>query len=178
MLKGFFRSKLFNFILVYLGWILCLQQVIQGHPYRGAVAATLVICFHFLIATTRKSDLKLLLTMALMGTILDTCYIALGIIKYHGTYFPWMAPLWITILWGLLSLSIGHSLAWLKGHWLIEGSFGAVGAPLTYLAAVKAGAAQFTSPLWIALLTIGGAWFFVLPLLFKLSTFYARQGEA
>lgn len=177
MLKGFVRSKFFNLVMIYLGWILCIQQVVDGHPYRGILAVICVLAVHFLIAATRKSDLKMLLTMAALGTALDSFYIALGIIEYVGGYSSWIAPLWITALWALLSISIGHSLAWLKGHWFIEAAAGAIGAPLTYLAAVNVGAGHFTAPLWIALGTIGAAWFLILPLLFHLSTVYAHQGE-
>jgi hypothetical protein len=167
---------LFNIALAYGGWVLSLHEVIHGRPYSAVLAVVPFILIHFATTQEKLPDLKLLLTMALLGTVLDSLYIALGLIHYNGGYSPYIAPLWVTALWALLSISINHSLSWLQDNLWMASLFGAIGAPISYLAAIKLGAGTLTAPPWLVLTAIGLAWSLLFPALFKLSAAFHPYG--
>ena len=67
-------------------------------------------------------------------------------------------PFWLLSLWGALFSLIPLSMTWVFRNPLIAISFGALGAPLSYLSGARLGAMNLGEPELIVGLYTGGAW--------------------
>ncbi|MGZ3634017.1 MAG: DUF2878 domain-containing protein [Parachlamydiaceae bacterium] len=170
------KSMLMSFIkwfinagLFYLGWLVCMYQATGSYPYLGPLVVLAILLNHFLILKGDRADLILCLTLGAIGTLIDTIYIAIGMLKFEGGYdqFPLLAPLWMTSLWALYAISVNHSLQWLNWSVFLAAGMGAMGAISSYLVGIKLGAVD---PLWgetTCFAIIGSVWAIVVPLSLK-----------
>ncbi len=159
--------RIINFAFFYFGWGVCLKQASAGRPFDGAFVVLILLAIHLYLVKERVQEICLITIVTLFGTCLDTVYSLTGIIQYAGeyTYFPWLAPIWISSIWVLFAMSLNHSLSWFNGRWVLASLSGASGAILTYIAGVKVGAATFLIPEKILLAIVGSIWFFLFPAL-------------
>ncbi len=172
-----FLMRIFNFLLFYLGWGFCLSGVVSGRPYQGPIIIAFFVLYHLFQLRFQLAEIVLMLTVGLFGTINDTIYLNIGMIKYHGGYqsIPWLAPLWVTSIWVLLAMSVNHSLMWLRYNPYIAAVFGSGGAAVSYYAAAKVGAASFYPNDLVVSLIVGLVWMFIMPLLIFYSQWLARK---
>lgn len=162
---------LLNAALFDLGWWVCIKHASGEWPYLGPLVVALILVFFLCISTSKKLDLTLMLALALLGTVIDTLYVLIGMIDYQGGY-PFataLAPLWMTSLWALYGFSVNCSLSWLRCSLLLAALVGAGGAVFSYLAGVHLGAAEFLWPEEICIVAIGIVWAFIVPLSLKFS---------
>jgi len=165
------KTRLLTIVLEYVGWILCLAKVIQGEPYEGVFIVFLLLCLHIATKQNRLEEVILILTVALMGTLIDSSYIWLGMMKYSGEYpfAPWIAPLWVSALWGQFATGINYSFAWFRQRIPLAACFGAFFAPLSYSFAVRVGAGEFLVSRLEAMGIIAVVWTLVFPTCFYIS---------
>lgn len=158
------------FFLFYLAWGLCLIGVKKGQPWIGPMLVLLLALVHFERVKWRKEELYIALLLTLFGTLYDTALLNLGIVTYFGGYesFPRIAPLWVSSIWLLFSVSLTNSFGWLRNRWKLSAIFGATGGVLSYVAAVRAGAALFPNPA-LAVLVLALSWAVLMPLILLLS---------
>jgi hypothetical protein len=163
--------SLFATALWYIGWLYCVNRASENDPFTGSLFVLFVLVLHLIFSRTKLVDLILIVSLALMGTLIDTVFLQTGMIQYKALYahFPGIAPLWITALWALFAISIHTSMSWLRGNIFLEMVFGAFGGPASYLVAVKMGAADFGVPVWIAVIILAATWSLVIPFCFRLS---------
>jgi len=165
-----FLDRVLNTVLFYAGWILSLKEAAEGNPFYGLLVVLLIIGYHLYRSTHRKADSFLLIMVILVGPLSDAIYSEVGLLHYNSDHqsIPWLPPIWIFFLWGLFGANV-HLFSWMKKHWLLTVSFGAIGAPLSYLSAIRLGGADLLLPLpWIFLI-VGGTWAVLLPTVIWLS---------
>lgn len=150
----------------YLGWLICMHQAKGPHPYLGPLAVLGILIYHFIVTKDRWADAILCLSLALLGTIIDTIYILTGVFSFEGGYnhFPSIAPLWITSIWMLYAISINHSLSWMRYNILLAAGMGAGGAISSYIVGVKLGAAHPLLGPYASLIVVGCIWAVITPL--------------
>lgn len=153
----------------YLGWLVCLYQATGPYPYIGPAVVLAILVCHFIVFKGDSADLILCLSLAAIGTLVDTLYALAGMFVFAGGYesFPFLAPLWITSLWALYAISVNHSLQWLRWNIFLSAGMGAAGAISSYLVGIQLGAIE---PLWgetLCYIVIGSVWAFVVPLSLK-----------
>lgn len=156
---------LINSGLFYLGWIFVIKDVLNGYYFWGILLTFLIILLHLWRSPRRTFEATLIVTMMLLGPLLDTILILSGVLTYQGmlSCCPWMAPPWIATLWGLFATSINHSLAWVgRSLWLTVAT-GAIGGTVSYYAAIKAGAAHFLIDEPMGIGAIALAWAIAMP---------------
>lgn len=174
---SFLFGRVLNGAFFYIGWLICMQQAPGEYPYIGPIVILGIILYHLSATHLRCVDSILIVSLGLLGTIVDTLYIQNSLIAYKGGYllFPGIAPLWITSLWALYAISINHSLAWLEINPAVAAMMGAGGAISSYLVGVKLGAAEFLMPELVCITIIGMVWALVVPLSLWFSRFLKEK---
>lgn len=140
--------KILNAILFKLNWIAC----VVGGPLWGAATLTAFTAFS-VYARTWRDDLVLVFGLVLIGAVLDTTWIHVGLLDY-GTS---LAPVWIIQLWAGLAFTIHHAMAIFKEKPLLGAVLSGLAAPVTYLSGESLGAV--TVPHVEGLAVIGIVWF-------------------
>jgi hypothetical protein len=161
-----------NVVLFQIGWFACVLSAAQGQPWIGTVAAAVIVAWHVLRAAQPRQELKLIVSVVILGALWDSVLVMLGWISYtSGTLIAGAAPHWILALWALFATSLNVSMRWLKQRLLWAAVLGAISGPLSYWAAARLGAAQLVEPLPI-LVALAVGWALIMPGLMRLSRGY------
>ncbi|WP_455223022.1 DUF2878 domain-containing protein [Kaarinaea lacus] len=160
---------LINFILFQLGWFAGVIGAAWQLEWLAVSSIVLIIFIHIaFLVEDRKAELQLVLTAGIIGLLLDSILITLGVFTpVNGWSVNNIAPLWLVGIWMLFGTTLNHSLRWMQQRYLIAAVMGFVFAPLAYWAGQRLGALTFPpdqSPV-ISLLTIGTCWIVITPLL-------------
>jgi hypothetical protein len=153
-------KNIFNILGFQLSWWACVLGVKSGLPYLGPVCMLLFLGVHFIYLKSNSLELKLVVTFAVLGTLVDTGLAISGILSYNGLYAQnvILAPLWITAMWGGFCATVNHSLSWLKERWISSFILGAIFGPLSYIAGEKFDAITFHSSLTVTCIALAIIW--------------------
>ena len=158
-----------NFILFQLGWFAGVVGAAWQLEWLAVSSIALIIFIHVaFLVQDRKAELQLVITAGVVGMLLDSLLISLGVFTPVSSLVSEnIAPLWLVGLWMLFGTTLNHSLRWLQQRYFIAAAMGFVFAPLAYWAGQRLGALTFPpdQSLVISLLTIGTCWILVTPLL-------------
>lgn len=147
-----------NALLFQVGWFVC---ILCG-SFWALVFTLLAVAFHFSVSRQRLDDLVAVVLAITLGVLHDSLLLHSGHIQFvESTHLP---PLWLVSLWGLLGITLNHSLVWVYSRPLWSSLLGAIAAPLSYLGGVKLSSAEWSSPLLEVLPIIAILWLGVLPL--------------
>ena len=164
------RRTLANAVLFQLGWFACVFSA--SYPALLGVAV-LALLGHFVLVGSWAREGKLVVSVLLAGSALDTFLLQLGVFDFGEERR--LLPLWLALMWALLATTLNHSLAWSAKPWWRASLLGAVGGPAAYYAGSKI--ADVGLPLGqtftLALLAI--VWAVVLPLLHGFAQLYEQQ---
>ncbi|CUI16806.1 hypothetical protein PNK_1189 [Candidatus Protochlamydia naegleriophila] len=163
-------DRVFSTALFYGGWCWCLNDVALGRPLYGLGSVFAIIIYQLYRSSHPKADFSLLIVVSLLGPLSDILYSYLGLLNYHTPFhsIPWLPPLWIFLLWGLVAVNI-PLFSWMHKKWFLAPMLGAIGGPFSYLSAVRLGGASLLKPLPLTFIVIGGMWAIFLPTLMWLS---------
>lgn len=145
-------------------WFLC---VIGGNGL--AWLGLLLIAGHLLVSNQRRSDLILMISLAVGGAIIDGSLKQLGLFSFPEDNSP--IPFWLMVIWMALATLPNHSLAWLQNRLFIAALLGSIGGPLAYWGGTRLNAATFHWSLTLSLLTLTLVWSITTPAIMKLSNF-------
>lgn len=171
-------KRLFNMGCFYGGWLICMHEATGPTPFFGPFVVAMLLIYQMFLTTVFWVDAILVVSLALVGTIVDSLYIWIGLIEFKGGYAccPHIAPLWITSLWALYASSINHSLDWLRWHIiLIAAPTGAAGAISSYLVGIQLGAATSHYSPTVTFGVIGLVWAIVVPVSLMYSKWLKTQ---
>jgi len=158
----------FNAVGFQSAWWLTVGGLVMGYPLLGPLAMTLyMITDHLTLTKKAQSEIRLILSAMLLGTIADTLFNVSGLISYAGGYSvaPFLAPLWITLMWGGFAATLNHSLSWIKPKPILGFIMGAIFGPLSYMAGAKFDALQFNMDMTLSLIILGLFWGISIPAL-------------
>lgn len=180
MNKGLLKtalSWLLNSGLFYLGWILTIKFILQDMYWEGPVVNLAIIMIHIARVSNKLFETIIVLCFALIGSLFDTALAFFNVIQYEGQYLccSWFAPAWITSLWALFGTSINHSLSWVGKTVWMSVLVGSIGGTISYLTAIKVGAAKFLVPEWEGIMILALAWAIVMPLCFVLNDYLLKK---
>ena len=69
------------------------------------------------MATERNVEIRLAVSVAGIGTFIDSVQTALGLLVFHvGQPIDWLAPFWMTVLWLLFAITLRYALWWLNNR--------------------------------------------------------------
>lgn len=163
------ERRLANALLFQLGWFAC----VLSPPQPGLLAVpVLVLCIHLRWIGSWAEDSRLLLSALLLGTLLDSLLLHLGIFDFGQP--RQLIPLWLALLWPLLASTLNHCLAWTAQPWWRASLLGASSAPLSYYAGAQLAGVSLPYGTWPTLLGLALLWSIIFPLLQALARFYRR----
>lgn len=120
-----------NAVLFQVVWF---AAVLWGTPAALAALAALVV--QIAPRGTLRADATMGAILAAVGLGLDTAWIHLGILDFHGAA---VAPLWIVLLWFAVGVTLNHSLAFLMHKPLLGALLVGPGGAVSYLAGEQLG---------------------------------------
>ena len=159
-------KKWINIILYQAAWVIAVIGAARGDWWAGPTAVAAFAIVQLWISERPRVDLYLMAVAAAAGFIVDSGFAQSGALRYAATEQWTFAPIWIVALWINFSLTLNHSLAYLKLHLALASLLGAVGAPLAYWVAAKGwNAIAFKDPPTATLAALAVVWAVVTPLL-------------
>lgn len=117
---------LFNLIAFNGSW---LGLVIFGNlaiPY-----VLLWICFHLYMSKEYVAELKLILSVTVIGVCLDALLVIFGVFTFNDVF---LLPFWLIVLWSGFAGTIAHSLNFLTSNKRHQFIIGFIFPPFSYLA--------------------------------------------
>jgi len=159
--------KLKNAIFFQITWFACVFGSAHNLIWPGLLCCLAFTIWQLSPDRRHSNDFKLTFWACIIGAAIDTAWIHLDLFTYkHSWPHSNVAPAWIIALWLAFSLTINHSLQWLRLHPLLPALMGLIGAPLSYWAGQRIGAIGFTEKPLLALICLALTWALVLSFLF------------
>lgn len=159
---------LINLVGFNAGWFACVLAAAGGVPWAGLLGVGALVLLHLWMMPHPRHELALLVIAALVGTVIDTVQMRMGVFSFPQTSAPsWVCPLWLIALWVNFATTFHVSVRWLQGRYLLAAVLGACSGPMSYYAGAKMGAMQLHQDPWIAIAGLAVAWAVAMPLLLK-----------
>ena len=156
---------IFNFLGLEVTWAACAYGAINESPKIGVYVGIIYIALHFLFTTNRKVDFLVLLTVGMLGILLDNINSYFGVLAFdHTINSTLLIPYWLVVLWFVFSLMVPHSLFWLSKHLKFSILLGAILGSFSYWLGHKLGALQLAEPISISVVILFLEWAIVFPL--------------
>ena len=134
-------SRFANAAVFQAGWFASILSAANDMPWTAAMAALAVVAAHLWLTPDFQAELKLVLAAGLIGAIWENALALAGWTVFQdGQLISNTAPLWMVAQWMLFATTLNLSLSWLKPRLAVAALFGAIGAPLSYLAGERLGA--------------------------------------
>lgn len=166
------RLQLINLALFQAGWWSCVLLGASPAHWSGTLIAIGIVAFHLVLSDHAMAELKLIAVAIIVGLLWDSLLVRLDLLNYpHGMLSDSLAPHWIIAIWALFATTCNLSMRWLKNRTVLAALMGAIGAPLSYYAGLKAGAVSMPDQA-AALIILGLGWALLMPLLMNLSIRY------
>ena len=167
-MKNVSAATIWNFIQFQLGWFALVLSAAAGRPLVGLIILAIFATMHVLWFS-RHGEWLFILMVGVGGWLWESIVHSLGLLNYPNHMSELLfAPVWMAGLWVNFATTIQHSLAWLKGKYLIAAMLGGIGGPLAFLAGEKLDAVAFGSPVMTTFSLIIG-WAILTPLVFFLA---------
>lgn len=160
---------LINFAAFQLAWFAVVLGAAHNYLWSGVAVALTVMLLHLVMSHQPLRELQLLLLVVLLGTAWDSALSAQRVITYpSGQFSKDLAPVWIMAMWGLFATTLNVALVFLRRNYWLAAAFGAIGAPLSFLAGMRMRALQFPD-LWLAMGVLAIGWAILMPILMSLA---------
>jgi len=168
-----------NFVIFQLGWIVAVAGAAQGYPWAGVVYAVIWLTLQCRrMDSARRGTLRLALAAALFGWLADSLLVLSGAIAFPGTArLGWLSPLWMVALWLMFSMTLRHSLGWLRERYLLGAVLGLFAGPLAYWAGEQLGAIRLADG-GVGLAAVAAAWTLGMLGLLRLEVATRVRGDA
>lgn len=159
-----------NYAMYQTGWLAAVLGAARGHPWVGMSIALVLVGGHIALARQRQAELWLVLAAGVMGLVVDSTQVGLGLIAFPtGSLVSWLCPPWIVVMWMQFATTFRFSLGWLSGRPILSVAFGAVGGPLAYAVGDRLGAVDLAAPRSTTFVVLGLLWAAAVPMLVRYS---------
>jgi len=164
------NAMLWNIVAFNLVWF---GLIFIGNAF--VPIAAILLSIHIWFFQAFKSEIVLIFLVATIGILLDTSLVYAGIFTFPNTAG---IPFWLTALWFCFACTIRHSLAFLAHSKIMQFIFGALLAPLSYLAGANFSVVQLSPTLVISYFILACLWGPLMLLFFALSRWLKTEGES
>ena len=152
-------------ILFYIVWFLvvCLMKNGQLELYALGVQILFILVF------LKKSEIKFLALVTILGAVVDSIPVVLGLITFPSTnFYIGVYPAWMMLMWSIFATTFSLSLGWLQNRIKLQCLFGLIGGSLSLYAAYGIGALDFPKGVSTALIFCSLEWALLVPTLFSM----------
>lgn len=157
------------FIIGQAAWYVCVLSAAKGVSWIGVLLAIALMSAHVLRAERSRDELKLLVTVILIGGTWESALLGFGLLDYPGSLvIDGLAPSWLLALWGLFAAQFNTTYKWLKTRIEFAPLLGAIAGPLSFRAGSALGAVRFAKA-WPAVEALALGWAVLLPVIALLS---------
>lgn len=159
---------LFNLLAFNLSWF---GLILLGNLF---IPLTLVwLGMHLYWCKHAIAEIKLILSIVLIGTLVDNLLLSAGILIFPHHHF---IPLWLITLWAAFAATIAHSLQFLASSTLLQALIGFIFPPLSYLGGASLTSVEFGYSQLATYFILASIWSILLVLFFHLKEiFYGRE---
>lgn len=159
-----------NLLAYYVGWLACVLGATSGRWQAGAAAGIALIVLHLAAVARPGTELRILLATTSIGYTVDSAQTAAGLLVFAaGQPAPWLAPVWIGVMWMLFSTTLRYGFHWLAGRYLRCSLFGLIGGPAAFWAGERLGAVAFNPVPGLSLALLAAVWAVLFPLLMAIA---------
>lgn len=153
-----------------LVWFTAVIGAGHGLAWPGVAGTLLFATWRLIMSAHRLTELKLIATALLLGFILETVWLRLGLVRYAAPWPMQAPPAWILALWAAFALTVVPLFGYLHARPWLAAALGAVGGPLAYLGAARGWhAVVLPGEKWPSLLALAVGWGIALPCLTALA---------
>ena len=165
-----------NFAFFQLAWPACVLAAAYDQIWIAVLWVGLFAAWQLHPDRAHPSDWLLAGLFMVVGVVLDTIWIQTGLLSYSAAW-PWSGttPIWLLMLWLALALSVNHSLAFFRQHWIGWMLILCMASPFSYWMASRLGAVEWLAEPWMVILALGPGWALVVGLMFALADALHRQ---
>jgi hypothetical protein len=169
-------SRIVNLVLFQLGWCACVFGAAWNLQGLGVGIGLGLLGMHLWLARDRSLQVKLAISTAGIGLVLDSAQMAAGIFTFpRGLIVVGLPPPFMTVLWLLFATTFRYGMRWLSGRYSFSALFGLLGSPISFLAGERLEAIEFPPPVLLHYAGVGLVWAGVVPLLIWISDRLAFQ---
>lgn len=171
------HSALANYVLYQAGWFACVLGGAAHRPLTGAAVAAGLVGVHLFLCRDRAIEVSLIAAALLTGLAIELLQLRAGTYRMtSGTIVEgWPAP-WMLMLWAQFATTFRFSLKSILARPAAAAVFGAVGAPLAFLAGDRMGALTLLPPLTYGMERLALSWALAMVLFAVLVRRSARGG--
>ena len=158
-----------NFVIFQAAWFAAVLGAAHGLAVWGCGCVIAAVGWHLAVSARPAVEARLIGAVVLIGLVAESVMARQGVVGFaSGQLAPYTAPYWMVALWGLLAITLNVTMRWLKGHWWLAASIGAVAGPLSFASGVRLGAAHFITAA-PALVILACIWAVLMPTIMWLS---------
>ncbi len=164
-----------NAVVFQIGWWIAVLGAGRGHYWLSPILVACLVCVNIRLSADPSSTIRIVLTVGLFGSLLDSALAAVGLLQFvHSPFDPPWCPPWLIALWCLFATTLTGSLRWLAGRNMTAALIGGICGPLSYYAGHQMGALRIGGHERLSLLLLSFLWAILLPLLLR----WAASGRA
>jgi hypothetical protein len=165
-----------NLIGFNLAWLATVLGAADGLAWAGPAAMAIFAAFQVPASPRPRYDLTAMAVFAAAGVVVDSAWSASGAVAYAAAWpSQLLAPVWLVALWASFSLTLGHSLAWIRRKPVAASLLGGLGGGFSYWAGVRLGAVELNIPEPVYALGVGLSWAIIFPALIGATARLARR---
>jgi hypothetical protein len=158
-----------NAVLFQIGWFAC----VLGGTGPWLLVPAAILCVHFFWISSWAAEGKLVVTVVLAGSAIDSFLLQTGVFEFPGDSL--IVPLWLAALWAMLATTLNHCLAWTARRVWLASLLGAVSGPLSYFAGATLSDVRLPLEQLTTLAILVTVWAVVFPLLHGFAHIYRQQ---
>lgn len=143
-----------DFILFQIQWFLCVLNINNSFLYALGILLAQII---FLISQKKYLILLIVLILSLVGILLDTLLMYMGVLVFPTWKYNFIIPDWLVVLWFCFSLWYVRA-DYINQKLLLYTILCAIFGPLSYYVGMKLGALIFGISLIKGLMVISFNW--------------------
>ncbi|WP_133501006.1 DUF2878 domain-containing protein, partial [Cognatilysobacter terrigena] len=137
-------ARVLNVVGFQLAWWATVLAASRGGAALGVLACAVFVIVQAMASPHRVADVRTVAAAVAMGLLFDGALVRSGWVTYAADSGVLPAPAWILALWAAFAITLNHALAALRPS--MAAVLGAVGGPLSYLAAERLGAIALVAP--------------------------------
>jgi hypothetical protein len=141
----------------------------------------LLLVLHLFASNDWRTELPLMLCGAAVGVSMDTVFTMVGMFEFapsspSATSSP-SVPFWLVALWMGFCATLRSSMSFMTARPILMMCLAAIGAPSSYLAAMKLGAVTFPHGTLLTAIVVGAGWVIVTPVLIFLQRLLSEKPQ-